>query len=315
MDDKEIYEKNNEIDEQVEEAAEKSTENCEVDELNKDAAAEAVETQTEETEAFESEADSAVIDEESSEDIAEDAYRSEETAADLDKPKKKKSALYTSVIIAASIFVAVILFFGAYKLFFTSSIVGSWVYTEDKVTAEENGTPMPYLIFEKDGTAKYSIGTLSYYGTYTTETNNGASRIDVVVPYALSGTFDYSIDKHRLTIASDGDSIEFLQIKKVDSVVDVSEDFAVVDEVLGKWENQEQGVTYSVYKDGTMTFDLVSGNVGMHIDGTYTVKDGVITFKYLADTESTLPVEYEVNENGNLVIQGYEYTNTAQPVK
>lgn len=232
------------------------------------------------------------------------------------KPKKK-TVFYTSIITAASILLAALIVFGVYKIFFTSSVEGVWALSEELEYAEENDSAVSYLVFEKDGVAKCVIGTYSYYGPYFVETSDGASTLSVSIPYVLSGEFDITIDGNafstrELTISSGDDSLLFVEAPMEDAGLTPSADFTADEEVIGKWYSEAQGVTYTLNSDGTIAFDMQYEDMGIHIDGIYTVNDGTITFTYFTDSEVSSEAEFYINDDSNLVIEDVEYISVSE---
>lgn len=240
------------------------------------------------------------------------------------QPKKKKTAVYVSIIIAACILVLSVVGFGAFKLLNNKSVVGSWVWEEDLAnateTTDEAGNTVipnvPYLTFNKDGSASYKIGTLEYYGPYSTVTENGTSTLTATIPYALSGEYTYVLDgnafsKKTLSINMSGEDFVFNADDLPSYTVDVKDGFVAEDAIIGTWRSESEGqeVLYSFNEDGTMVFRIVAEEekIGMRIDGTYTVADGIVTFYYLVDIETSLELECAVTDTG-LTIGGDEFT-------
>ena len=238
----------------------------------------------------------------------------------IDTGKRKKGVVYTSLIIASIILVISVVLFAGYKLLLTPTITGSWVYIEDLNASKEDGSALPYLVFDKDGIASYEIGSLSYYGPYSVSTTGGVSTLTASIPYALSGEFGITLSGNNFTgktlsISSDTAAVEFVSIKREAISIAIPDNFTVVDELVGTWTNTEQGLTYYINDDGTMTFNITSDGVGMDIKGTYYAEDGTINFVYLTDENVEMPIAYTINESGNLVIEEVEFVNTRTTTK
>lgn len=248
----------------------------------------------------------------------------EETAPAVETKKKKK--VQTPIIIAAIILVAAIIAGGVYYFFFNNSVVGTWVESESASADEANsgdGSKLRYYTFEKDGTAKISLGTMQVVGTWSyanedsSTTDQPGNTINVAISYFFTGTFKIDVQGNAftgktLTLDGYGSKIKFNSAKKPDANLKVSEKFDSNNEIVGKWKNSEQNVTYTFNPDGTCNLNQMDMLV---IDGVYNVnkKKGTVDITYVEEKENTLNIEYKTSsDKKKITFSGLEYKKVSE---
>lgn len=242
---------------------------------------------------------------------------------------KSKRFIQTPLIIAGAILVAALLAFGAWKIFFDNTIVGTWVVEDSVATSDEATTDEAvrnsntYYTFtdktNEDGEkiATLSVGTMELSGTYSvTNDTDGTQTLTVSISYFFAGDYTFNVTGNAITgriltltsasATDDGQtsSINFLSAQKPTLKTPVSKDFKVKDEIVGEWNESTYGITYTFNEDGTAHVD--EGGT-LTVDGTYTVSDDKITITYLTNQETSLELEYSF-DGDTLILSGLGYT-------
>lgn len=260
-----------------------------------------------------------------SEEIAETQGVSESEAAPVDYSantpvavKKKKGFLQLPVIISLAIIVLVALGFLVFKVFFNTSVVGTWT-VNDTATADEATTATAdevaknYYTFEDDGTASIHLGTMKMIGTYSLNTSDEGTRtIDISIPSALEGTFEYEVTGNEITgrtlTLTDtyyGQSIDLVSTKLVIPDMKPDADFKPSDKLSAKWTYDDgyYKMSYELREDGTAT---VSQSDILFADGVYNYTDNTITIKYYTNQEVTMELNYELKDD-SIIIDGIQF--------
>ncbi len=232
-------------------------------------------------------------------------------------PVKKKSFIQAPVIVSAIILVLVALGFLVFRCFFNTSIVGVWTTSEaSTATADEASeeSVKTYLAFENDGTVYLAIGTMKMQGTYSVLTNEEGTRVvDCSIPNALEGEYEFTVSgnefsgrKLTLTNSTYGQSWEYESANRVIPEVKVEEGFKPSEKLTGNWiyDDGYYMFSYDFKEDGTVT---VNQSDILFVDGVYNYTDDVITIKYYTDSERTMEVQYQFNDDV-LYMDGIPYT-------
>ena len=268
-------------------------------------------------------------------DTADDAQAlSDDTAANgfsfdapaVEEPVKKKKKIQVPIIIAGIILVAAIIAGAVFFIFFNNSVVGTWVEAESASSDEANGgtgSTLRYYTFEKDGTAKISLGTMQVVGdwSYANEdsstTDQPGNTINVNISYFFTGTFKIdvqgnSITGKTLTLEGYGSKIKFNSATQPASSLKVSEKFDPKNEAVGVWKNTEQNVTYTFKADGTCNLNQMDMLI---IDGVYTVdkKNGKVKITYVEEKENTIGIDYKTSsDKKSITFSGLEYKKVTE---
>ena len=232
--------------------------------------------------------------------------------------KKKKGFLQLPVIISLAILVLVALGFLVFKVFFNTSIVGTWT-VKDTATADEATTATSdevaknYYTFEDDGTASIHLGTMKMIGTYSLSTSEEGTRtVDISIPSALEGSFEYDVTGNEITgrtlTLTDtyyGQSIDLESTKLVIPKMKPDDDFKPSEKLTGKWTYDDgyYKMSYELREDGTAT---VSQSDILFADGVYNYTDSTITIKYYTNQEVTMELNYEFADN-SIIIDGIQF--------
>lgn len=310
----EDFEKENTLENEAETAAEVEEAVEETVESAEQAVEDTVETAADEAE---STADNAEIENTDSDENTEAVAAGTETAVAV----KKKKKVQTPIIIAAIVLVAAIIAGAVYFLFFNNSVVGTWVEAESASADEASGgtgETLRYYTFEQDGTAKISLGTMQVVGTWSyanedsSTTDQPGNTINVAISYFFTGTFKIDVQGNAitgktLTLDGYGSQIKFNSASMPKADLKVSEKFDPSNEVVGKWKNSEQNVTYTFNADGTCNLNQMDMLI---IDGVYTVnkKDGKVEITYVEEKDNTLSIEYTAaKDKKSITFSGLEY--------
>lgn len=231
--------------------------------------------------------------------------------------KKKKSFIQLPIIISLAILILVALGFLVFKIFFNTSVVGTWT-VKDSATADEATTATSdeaaknYYTFEDDGTASIHLGTMKMVGTYSLEEKDGTRTIDISIPSALEGSFEYKVSGNEiggrtltLTDTSYGQSIDLESTKLVIPEMKPDADFKPSEKLTGKWTYDDgyYKMSYELREDGTST---VSQSDILFADGVYNYTDTKITIKYYTNQEVTMELNYELKDD-SIIIDGIQF--------
>lgn len=231
--------------------------------------------------------------------------------------KKKKSFIQLPIIISLAILILVALGFLVFKIFFNTSVVGTWT-VKDSATADEATTATSdeaaknYYTFEDDGTASIHLGTMKMVGTYSLEEKDGTRTIDISIPSALEGSFEYKVSGNEiggrtltLTDTSYGQSIDLESTKLVIPEMKPDADFKPSEKLTGKWTYDDgyYKMSYELREDGTST---VSQSDILFADGVYNYTDNKIIIKYYTNQEVTMELNYELKDD-SIIIDGIQF--------
>lgn len=232
--------------------------------------------------------------------------------------KKKKSFIQLPVIISLAILILVALGFLVFKVFFNTSVVGTWTVkttasADEATTATADEAAKNYYTFEDDGTASIHLGTMRMMGTYSLNTSDeGTKTIDISIPSALEGTFEYTVTGNELagrtlTLKDTyyGQSIDLESSKLVIPDMKPDANFKPNDKLTGKWvyDDGYYKMSYELNDDGTAT---VNQSDILFADGVYNYTDNTITIKYYTNQESVMELNYELKDN-SIIINGIQF--------
>lgn len=232
--------------------------------------------------------------------------------------KKKKSFIQLPVIISLAILILVALGFLVFKVFFNTSVVGTWTVkitasADEATTATADEAAKNYYTFEDDGTASIHLGSMRMMGTYSLNTSDeGTKTIDISIPSALEGSFEYTVTGNEiagrtLTLKDTyyGQSIDLESAKLVIPELKPDAGFKPNDKLTGKWvyDDGYYKMSYELREDGTAT---VNQSDILFADGVYNYNDNTITIKYFTNQESVMELNYELKDN-SIIINGIQF--------
>ena len=220
---------------------------------------------------------------------------------------KNKKVKRTIAAIVFAIFIFALVLFG-YFVFFNKSVTGYWKIedtTSDIVSV---------LILDKDGSAKFTNGSLTVVGKYKL---NGDNKIDLNIETdggnIFKGTYTYRVSaglaNRTLDLISSSNKVKKCTQYEFKEVVPKVNNFEPKKELLGKWTNDLSGYTYEFKDDGNVI--MSRGNTALTL--TYFVDDTSIKLmqyfiKENADNDTAMEkLAYTLNGN-NLIIGGLEFT-------
>lgn len=230
--------------------------------------------------------------------------------------KTKKRLLQIPIIISLAIVLVAAVGLFVFKAFFNTSIVGTWVYTEQTASADEavegeNTSALErYYIFNKDGTMEMVIGTIRQKCTYEISYNEeGVMSLFMYLEGANTFTYECEISGNmfsgRKLVLKDSyyqQTMELKSGKYKEPEIEHDKDFVANEELLGKW----------VYDDGyyTFTFEFNEDGSAKYTEygivtatGYYTYTDNTFTFNYYANEPAQMERGYEI-VNGDLIVDG-----------
>ncbi len=242
-------------------------------------------------------------------------------------PVKSKRLIQFPLIIAACILAVAMLAFGIWKVFFDTSIEGTWVMENSSNTATPDQTDNKLdsnlyvkfsskIVDEENGYKEISAyqGTQERYELYITDENEDGTKslqssMGLAGEYQVTGNW---ITGRTLTItAASYDGTEVQQVFRSASLPKVelppvSDEFKVNEDVIGEWNESEFQITYTFREDGTFTCNQYGSSI---VNGTYVVyeEEGKITLKYIGQEIKTFDITYS-RDGDKLIIDDLGYT-------
>ena len=220
---------------------------------------------------------------------------------------KSKKVKRTIAAIIFSIFIFALILFG-YFVFFNKSVTGSWKI-EDTTSDIIN-----VLILDKDGSAKFTNGSLTVAGKYKLD---GDDKIDLNIETdggnIFKGTYTYRVSaglaNRTLDLISPSNKVKKCTQYEFKEVVPKVNNFEPKKELLGKWINDLSGYTYEFKDDGNVI--MSRGNTALTL--TYFVDDTSIKLmqyfiKENADNDTAMEKLTYTLDGNNLIIGGLEFT-------
>ncbi len=231
----------------------------------------------------------------------------EDTDGGKDTGVKSKKVKRTIAAIIFSIFIFALILFG-YFVFFNKSVTGSWKI-EDTTSDIIN-----VLILDKDGSAKFTNGSLTVVGKYKLD---GDDKIDLNIETdggnIFKGTYTYRVSaglaNRTLDLISSSNKVKKCTQYEFKEVVPKVNNFEPKKELLGKWINDLSGYTYEFKDDGNVI--MSRGNTALTL--TYFVDDTSIKLmqyfiKENADNDTAMEKLTYTLDGNNLIIGGLEFT-------
>lgn len=213
-----------------------------------------------------------------------------ETVAE--KPRKRKIIKNNPFPIIITIILVLLVFLLVWKFFFDKSLTGTWHYfdtyevtetydvaeTADTATydtAVREYTEKIVYNFNSDGSCEASIGAWTIpgeYSIYEDESGNPAVFISIIYQYqpVVYGSFNYEVKGNVFTgrslILNDNYGLEqtFSQGRGEELLKPFS-DFEVDTALVGKWTNEEEGMTWTFDEKGYMVLTTSEGYVIEHV--------------------------------------------------
>ena len=259
------------------------------------------------------------------------------------EPQKAKPTVMKPILIAAGIVLVVALAVIVIRLFFNSSVEGTWHYVREvpMMSAEatddeavENVKVDYYFTFKGNNEVSATIGTITSNGTYEiTKNAEGKSAItmnltDLITSYnfLVYGEYDLSVSGNAFTgrklvmstAQSEDATIEMESASYTAPEVKRENEFTPNDEITGKWEFQQEGynLSYVFTNDGkalyrehvtqTNPYTGMDMTIDYTIDGIYDVTDDTITVHFIYTKESSMDIVYTLEDN-TLYINGFPF--------
>lgn len=232
----------------------------------------------------------------------------------------KKSFIQVPIIISIALIVLVALGFLVFRVFFNTSIDGTWMVKDtatpdEATTATSDEAVKNYYCFEDDGSGKGGkasiyLGSMRMIGEYTLSTSEeGTKTVNISIPTALEGSFEYEVSGNEifgrtleLKDSYYGQKIELESTKLEIPEMKPDDDFKPSAKLTGKWTYDDgfYKMSYEFREDGTAT---VSQSDILFADGVYSYTDNSITIKYYTNKEVTMELNYELKDN-SIIIDG-----------
>lgn len=234
--------------------------------------------------------------------------------------KTKKRFIQVPIIISIALVVLVALGFLVFKLFFDTSIVGTWT-VKDNATSDEAATATSdeaaktYFTFDSDGKATAQIGTMRMEGTYSTSSDeDGKRNVEISIPSVLEGSYEFTVSGNAfsgrtllLNGTYYGQSVALtMESAKLDvPKLEPDKDFKPNDKLTGKWTYDDgyYQMGYEFRNDGTVTVN--QSNI-LFADGVYSFTDSQITIKYYTNKEAKMELDYTLKDD-SIIIDGMQF--------
>lgn len=269
-------------------------------------------------------------------------------------PKEKSGILMKPIFIAACIVVCAVIAVLVLRLFFNSSIEGTWHYVREvQVMANDASADEPYetisvdyyFNFGKDNTVTATLGTVTSKGTYEIYKNDDGKSVitmdltDLITSYSFLPYSEYELNvsgnaftgrKITMTAQTNDQSepsvFEFESSSYTAPEVKREGEFKLNEGVVGTWVyNQDNyNLVYEFKNDGTASYheqvnqvNIYTGsvmNIDYTLDGLYNVTDDTITVYYYYTKDSSMDISYKLDED-TLYINGYPFTKQGAATK
>ena len=266
--------------------------------------------------------------------------------AEMAKPNvqapQKKPLVMKPVLVAAGIVLVVALAVIVIRLFFNSSVEGTWHYVREvpmmaaDATSDEPETVSVdyYFKFERDNKVSATIGTITSRGTYDVYKNSEGQSVinmnltDLITSYNFLAYGEYEISvsgnaftgrKLVMSTAQDeSGTIEMESASYAAPEIERENEFTVNEASVGKWEFKQEGydLSYEFGKDGTTKYNeyvkQTNPYTGMEttidytINGIYDVTDNTITVHFIYTKDSSMDIVYTLDDN-TLTINGFPF--------
>ena len=255
---------------------------------------------------------------------------------------QKKPLVMKPVLVAAGIVLVVALAVIVIRLFFNSSVEGTWHYVREvpmmaaDATSDEPETVSVdyYFKFERDNKVSATIGTITSRGTYDVYKNSEGQSVinmnltDLITSYNFLAYGEYEISvsgnaftgrKLVMSTAQDeSGTIEMESASYAAPEIERENEFTVNEDIVGKWEFKQEGydLSYEFGKDGTTKYNeyvkQTNPYTGMEttidytINGIYDVTDNTITVHFIYTKDSSMDIVYTLDDN-TLTINGFPF--------
>ena len=266
-------------------------------------------------------------------------------------PQKKTCAIQKNIIIAMVAFLlTALIVFGSVLVYDLvkgkeeTGIVGVWTFADNPDCGE-------YFMFEEDGTMYYDIGSVRYYGNYTTETvESEGTDTEEAESYEMFSTDFYMLacyygTEAKMTFSEDyknlimefnyGTTIELARTELPEFIIDPNDithasadelgitNLVVDDNVVGSWRigvtgYEDKYETYTFNADGTGEYhgdyvymDYYGAGYGVEGEFKYTVCDGKILMTQGYYDESAYDLILEYSVDNNKLVLAYGDGNIA----
>ncbi len=212
--------------------------------------------------------------------------------------KKKLSKKHYIIISIISFFIILLLIIFGF-IFFNNSVIGSWAKGDSNINY--------VLTIKENGLAIVSKDDMSINGTYSLKENN-IINFDIIINKKkfLVGDYKYRVISNflekKLELTNEDGTIEkYNQYKSTEPIV--FNDFSIVEEILGRWKNENLNIEYEFLDNGLA--NVKKDNITINF--IYKIKDQKIILKSkISGQEKESEVDYEIN-NGILKVGGVEY--------
>ena len=259
-------------------------------------------------------------------------------------PQKSKPVVMKPILIAAGIVLVVALAVIVIRLFFNSSVEGTWHYVREvpmmaaDATSDEAVETVNvdyYFTFEGNNKVTTTIGTITSKGTYEiTKNAEGKSAItmdltDLITSYNFLpyGEYDLSVSGNaftgrKLVMSTSQDESAAIEMESASYTapeITRENEFTPKEDIVGKWEFSQTGynLSYDFSKDGKVQYNehvtQTNPYTGMEmtidytISGIYDVTDNTITIHFIYTKDSSMDIVY-ILENNTMYINGFPFT-------
>lgn len=260
------------------------------------------------------------------------------------QPQKSKPVIMKPILVAAGIVLVVALAVIVIRLFFNSSVEGTWHYVREvpmmaaDATSDEAVESVKvdyYFTFEGNDKVTATIGTITSKGTYEiTKNAEGKSAIsmtltDLITSYNFLpyGEYDLSVSGNaftgrKLVMSTSQDESATIEMESASYTapeITRENEFTVKEDIVGTWEFSQTGydlsytftqdgkVQYNEYVTQTNPYTGMEMTIDYTISGIYDVTDNTITIHFIYTKDSSMDIVYSL-ENNTMYINGFPFT-------
>ena len=251
------------------------------------------------------------------------------------RPRKRKIIKNNQFPIVLCIFIAVFLSALVWKIFFDSSIIGTWYYIKNGEYVETEDAPIGTNDIPKEETRQYTqricydfrpdgecvvtLGTMSVKGRYNTYVMDKSNVVSASVIYQninlMYGSYEYDLQGNIFTgkklvvknLYDDEDVV--LKPGEGEFPIEPFENAEYDSRLFGEWYDEDLKVTFEFKNDGHM---LRSTDDGMTVDHYYTVvENGTVLAKYSGGEEQSYSYSYSF-DGDDVIINGSRAKKVSQ---
>jgi len=245
-------------------------------------------------------------------------------AAAVETEVKKKSKAAPIIITVIIVLILAALGIGAYFMFSSPSIIGSWKYEQGDTVVYYTFTDTKISIQAGDNIAQR---TASY--DYKMKNDGNKKSFDILISDQVAATYNYEVTGNdisgknlKLTVDTGTDAtdattasedstntMKFTGIKSVDlGAIKTMDDYKTDDKLVGEWKNVDVGFSYIFGDDGVIQTISTSAGESVFKCG-YSVEGTTIT-AVVSEEQDPTKFDFTYDGDNKIVISGTTFVRT-----